>query len=111
MIQYKYLEIEKDKIPYIFEISLDGKTYEMEINYITEGDYFTVDLIKDNKVLVEGEKILYRKPLFTSILYKDIPDLAIIPYDLRERETRITYSNFYESVFLYIIEGDEDGSI
>lgn len=111
MNEYSYLDIEKEKIPYVFEVSLQGNTYEMEINYINEGDYFTVDLIKDNRVLIEGEKILYRKPLFTSILYKDIPNLSIIPYDLREEEKRITYENFYESIFLYLIEGDENGSV
>lgn len=110
MEELNYLDIDKSQIPYIFEVELKGKTYEMEINYIPKDDYFTIDLIRNNRVLVEGEKIMYRKPLFSSIKYKDIPEVTIIPYSIYNKEERVTYENFYDTVFLYIL-GDEDGTI
>lgn len=102
-----YIDIDKDLIPYSFEMSLNNKTYQFTINYNNTHDFFTVDLHRNDEVLVNGEKIVYEKPLFATTQYKDIPDISILPYDLSGEVDRITFKNFNEKVFLFLV-GDED---
>lgn len=107
MIELDFIDIDKDLIPYKFEMNIDGNTYEFDIKYNSTGDFFTVDLYKDKKALVLGEKIIYAKPLFLTCLYKDIPFTSIIPYDLSGRTKEITFENFNKDVFLFLV-GDDD---
>ena len=103
MIKIDYVEIKKELIPYSFDITLEEETYTFEVNYNSLNDFFVVNLLKNNEVIVLGEKLVYAKPLFLSALYKDIPKIGIIPYDLSENTERITYENLNESVFLYMV--------
>lgn len=103
----KYIDINKDLIPYRFEMTLGEKTYIFEIGYNTLEDYFTIDLLKEDEPIVLGEKIVYGKPLFLSAQHKDIPNINIMPYDLSENTNRITFENMNKDVFLFIV-GDED---
>ncbi len=48
----EYIEIEKDLIPYRFDIAIDGKTYTFEVSYNAENDYFTVDLYRNDQLVV-----------------------------------------------------------
>ena len=107
MKDLEYINIDKSLIPYKFDISLENITYTFKIDYNSLHDFFTVDLYKEDEVLVLGEKLVYGKPLFLSAMYKDIPSLSIIPYDLSERTERITYENFSKEVFLFLV-GDYD---
>ncbi|ABR46660.1 conserved hypothetical protein [Alkaliphilus metalliredigens QYMF] len=105
-----YISIEKNLIPYQFDIQLGGITFTSEINYNGEYDYFTIDLYKGEEVVLLGEKIVYGKPLFTTFLHLPIPPVLIVPLDLADEETRVTYENLNVKVFLYII-GDEPDAI
>lgn len=107
----KYINIEKEKIPYEFDIVLQGETFRFKVNYNSLKDFFTIDLYKNEEVIVLGEKLVYGKPLFLSCLHKDIPNINIIPYDLSQQTDRITFDNFNEQVFLYLVEDDEDGTL
>lgn len=106
MIDIGYIDINKDLIPYKFDITLDGETYTFEVYYNELKDFFTFNLIKNDKVIALGEKLVYAKPMFLSSMYKDIPSINIIPYDLTEKVERITFENLNEQVFLFIVEGD-----
>jgi len=103
----EYIEIFKDDIPYEFEITLKNETFSLEINYNELYDFFTVDLYKNDKTIILGEKIVYGKPLFTSCTYKDVPKVIILPYDISENEDRVTFDNMNDNVFLYVV-GDDD---
>lgn len=104
----KYIEIEKDLIPYEFDITIAGKTFTFVVNYNAEKDFFTVDLYRNEQPIVLGEKIVYGRQLFASHLYTDIPDIPIIPYDLSENEDRVTWDNLNETVFLWLVDDDGD---
>lgn len=104
----KYIDIDKDEVPYTFDLTLADETYTFTVKYNEHGDYFTIDLIKNDELIIEGERIVYAKPLFISSQYKDIPKVTILPFDLNDSVNRITFENFNEIVFLYIIEGAED---
>lgn len=99
----KYIDIDKDLIPYQFDITLEGETYTFIVNYNNLKDFFSVDLLKNDEIIVLGEKLVYAKPLFLSAMYKDIPKVTILPYDISENTERITFENFNKDVFLYLV--------
>lgn len=105
-MRLEYIEIEKDLIPYEFDIVLSNKTYTFEINYNAEFDFFTVDLYRNEQPVVLGEKIVYGRRLFSTQLYADIPDIPIVPYDLSEKENRVSWDNLNETVFLWLVTED-----
>jgi len=102
-----YIEIDKNMIPYVFDMTIKGETYTFQVNYNVAHDFFTIDLYKNDEVMVLGEKLVYGKPLFMSAQYKDIPKTIIIPYDVSENTDRITFENMNEDVLLFMI-GDDD---
>ena len=106
-----YIEIEKDLIPYSFEIDLADEEYEIEVHHNNRFDFFTIDLSKDGVQLVLGEKLMLDRPLFDGLTHIDLPKVKIIPIDRAGEANRITYDNLESTVFLYLFEGDNDGSI
>lgn len=104
----EYIEIEKDLIPYRFDISLADEIFTFEVHYNEQFDYFTVDLERDGEVLVTGEKLVYGTTLFYDVMDNRFPRVPIVPYDQSEIESTVNWRTLSESVFLYLIEGDED---
>lgn len=104
--EYEYIPIEKELIPYRFDIILNNKTFTFVVNYNAEHDFFTIDLYRNEELIVAGEKIVYGKVLFGYQRYTDIPEVYIIPYDLARNETRVTWDNFNETVFLWLVKGN-----
>ncbi|MFJ7891293.1 phage baseplate plug protein [Lysinibacillus xylanilyticus] len=103
----EYIDIDKNEIPYSFEIDLAGEVFELEVNYNQSHDFFTVDLFKDGGALVIGEKLILNRQLFRNRVDIDLPKVKIIPKDRANSATRITYDNLNETVFLYVGETDE----
>ena len=100
----RYIEINKDMVPYTFQMSFNGKVHDFEVNYNHEHDFFTLDLAIDGEVAVLGEKIVYGRPLF-SAFESTITSLPyIVPYDVAKEEERVSYENLGEKVFLFIEE-------
>ena len=99
-----YIEIEKDEIPYDFEIELGGELFTLEINYNERFDFFTVSLEKDGETIVSGEKMVLNQPLFYSLTDDRLPKVLLIPMDESGTEERITYSNLEGSIFLEVAE-------
>lgn len=102
----QYIEIDKNNIPYEFDITLGGKTYTFLINYNSEYDFFTVDLLSNGILVVAGEKIVYGRVLFSSCFHLDVPQVAILPYDIAEKETMVNWDNLNETVFLWLVIAD-----
>lgn len=103
----EYIEIDKQSIPYRFELELGGELFELEVNYNETFDFFTVDLYKDNQALVVGEKLMLNRPLFRNRVHIALPKVNIIPKDRGNVAKRITFDNTNETVFLYVGENDE----
>lgn len=102
----EYIEIEKDMIPYRFDISLEGKTYTFEVHYNAENDYFTIDLCRNDQLVIAGVKIVYGRPLFAAHKYLDVPQVPIVPLDLSGQTKRVTWRNLNETVFLWLVDSD-----
>lgn len=103
------VEINKNLIPYSFDILLAAEWYNMEIHYNKSNDLFTVTLSKDNEVLVYGEPIIYGKPLFSDLYQSGIyPALDIEAIDESGQESVVTWDNLGVTVFLSIRQGDDN---
>ncbi len=98
----EYIEIDKELIPYNFEITFDNETYTFEVNYNALKDFFTISLYKNDEIIVLEEKLIYGKPLFENVKYKNISIPIIIPLDLSSKNKKVTFENLNEQVFLYL---------
>ncbi|MCT6926172.1 hypothetical protein [Metasolibacillus sp.] len=102
-MQREYIEIEKELIPYSFEIELGVELFEIGIEYNAIGDFFTLSLSKDGEVLVSNEKITYGEPLFSEIYDARYPAPLILPLDESNKETRVGWDNLNDTVFLVVM--------
>lgn len=106
-----YIEINKELIPYQFNILLAGEWFELMIDYNKTADMFTVTLYKDDE-LISAEPLVLNTPMFQDVYQpKRFPAITLVPYSATERV--ITHENLGKSVWLTIDdegkEGDEDG--
>jgi hypothetical protein len=104
-----YIEIEKDLVPYRFEVSLAGTVFTFEVQYNSEYDFFAVDLERDGEVLVTGEKLVYAVPLFSGVADERFPKVELYPFDESGSSDAVTWATLGETVFLYVLDGDDDG--
>ncbi|MFF5994285.1 hypothetical protein AAGS61_05960 [Lysinibacillus sp. KU-BSD001] len=102
-----YIDIDKNEIPYAFEIELAGEIFEFEVNYNQSYDFFTVDLFKNGGALIIGEKLILNHPLFRNRVNIELPKVKIIPKDRAGVAERITFDNLNETVFLYVGDANE----
>lgn len=102
----EYIEIEKDLIPYRFNVRIENKVYTFEIHYNTVNDYFTVDLYRNDQLIIAGVKVVYGRPLFAAHMYLDVPQIPIIPLDQSGQVDRVTWDNLNETVFLWLVSGN-----
>lgn len=94
--------IEKSNIPYRFSIALPVELYALEIRYNESADLFTISLYK-NSELICIEPIIYGVPLFKQLYRPSVyPSLIIRPNDSSGENTRVTWANFNDTVFLEI---------
>ena len=107
----EYIEIEKDEIPYSFEIMLDDEMYTLEIKYNERQELFTVSLYdSEDNPLVYAEPIVYGQELFKDVRDLNFPIDRIIPLDPASYETEVTYENFGTTVLL-VVDDESEGEI
>jgi len=103
------IEIEKDLIPYNFDILLEQEEFNLYIMYNSVSDSFTATLSKDGEVLVDNEPIIYGVPLFQDVYKENFPCVNIVPLDESEQTGVVNWENFGKTIFLTIDnEGDEE---
>lgn len=99
--------IEKELIPYSFDILLGSEWFNLDFQYNNTADLFTVTLSKDDVILVYNEPIVYGVPLFADLYQSGVfPMLDIVAYDESEQENTVTWDNFNETVFLTVKQGE-----
>lgn len=103
------IEINKSLIPYDFNISLGGEFFNFRVDYNTTGDFFTLELKKDGKILCAGEPIIYGKRLFCDVRNTHFPTVEIIPHDPSGGYNAVTYENLSDGVYLAIDDGTIGG--
>lgn len=106
------IEVEKELIPYNFNIVLAGEEFNMEFMYNERADLFTCTLSKNGEVVVYNEPLIYGVELFADVYRADyFPALAIVPLDEAGNENKITYDNFGKTVFLTIDDQPESEAV
>lgn len=95
------LPINKELIPYEFEVVIEDNLFTFEIHYNGEHEFFTVDLRINDEVIAYGEKLSYNQRLFRSVPDDRLPH--IVPLDPSGKVDVITYDNFTQTVFLQVI--------
>lgn len=104
-----YIPIDKENLPEIFEIDLANSTYMLGINYNQSFDFFTVDLYDSNMTpIVLGEKMVINQPLWDGLVSENIPAPTLIPMDESGQETRVTYANLMQNVYLFVDDGSDN---
>lgn len=98
--------INKNIIPYTFDILLADELFNFRVDYNATADLFTVTLSKDGEVICI-EPLIYGRRLFEN-LYKPnkFPAVDIIPYDESGQESEITFDNLNETVLLIVDNGE-----
>lgn len=106
-----YVPIDVDDLPESFDYDLDGETYIIKIDYNEQNDFFTAGIATDDeKWIVQSYKMILGQPLFANIIDDRLPTTSLVPMDESNQETRISITNFGDTVFLYedSIENDVD---
>ncbi|PIC73345.1 hypothetical protein [Sporosarcina sp. P17b] len=107
-MSFEHIPIEKDMVPYRFEVELGVENFELRVRYNELHDYFTLDVLKDDEVLVYGEKIVYGVPLFSEIHDDRFPAPTIIPMDEAGVETKVSYDTLSKTVFLMVVNKEDE---
>lgn len=104
--------IDKNMIPYQFDIILAGQPFSLAVDYNKSADLFTVSLYdSEGTLLIAGEPLIYGQPLFSDVYRTGrFPTLDLVPWDESGHENAVTWDNFGKTVFLTIDdEGGFDG--
>lgn len=101
-----YVEINKELVPYQFNILLADEWFELYIGYNKTADLFTVTVYKDDE-LICTEPLILGTPLFLDIYQPGrFPAITLVPYGPTEKE--ITFDNIGKTVFLTIDDEGDD---
>ena len=103
------IEINKDLIPYTFDILLGGERFNIRVDYNETADMFTVALSKDGVLICAGEPLIYGVPLWQSVYVSGkYPILNIVPLDESGETNRVTFDNLGKTVFLVVDNQGEE---
>lgn len=94
-----YIPIEKELIPYSFEILLADERFELLIDYNKTADLFTVAVYSNNELLCV-EPLMLNVPLFQDTYKPGFPAVTLVPYDPSGVAKKVTWDNLGVSVFL-----------
>lgn len=98
----EYIPIDKNAIPYRFDISLAGEIFTFEVNYNSRFDYFTIDVEKNKEVIMYGAKVVYGHNLFSVSNDPRLPKIAITPLDFSYVEQRVGFNNLGQTIYLFV---------
>lgn len=102
------ITINKDLIPYDFDILLGDEQFKIRVDYNNTADLFTFSLYKDDE-LICIEPIVYGKTLFSDIFQPDkYPAIDIIPLDESGQSTSVTFDNLSNTVLLIVDNGGDE---
>lgn len=107
-MKHDTITINKEIIPYTFDILLADEVFNLRIDYNNTADLFTVTLSKDGEEICT-EPIVYGVPLFKDLYQPDkYPALEILPIDESGQESKITFDNLSATVLLIVDNGGDE---
>lgn len=104
-----YIPIDKNLLPSRILVDLEYESFFLEVSYNELGDFFSCDLLNsDEDILVYGEKFILGRALFENLPIELQPATTLVPFTNNQDMERVTFENFGESVFLFIVDGVND---
>lgn len=103
-----YIPINKELVPYSFNILLADEWFELLVDYNGTADMFTVSVYKEGN-LVCAEPLILGVPLFKDTYRPGFPAVTLVPQDPSGTEKRVSYENLGKSVFLTIDDEPDEG--
>jgi len=112
----RYIEVFKEETPYIMQVPLLSKIdegdgtllYDIEVNYNTLHDFFTLSLSQAGERLISGEKLVINRPVNVRGLLA--PKVKLIPRNRPGQRGDVDYDNMGDTVLL-AIEGENDETL
>ena len=102
------IEIDKNKIPYIFTFKSGSEVYLLRIKHFKSNNRIYIDVMDEGgELLLENEKLVYGRPIGWFIA-KDL-NCNIVPLSFDKKEVPITFENFCETIFLEYFDIFESG--
>lgn len=98
------IPIDKESIPYSFDIDLSGVACTFMIDYNMYGDFFTMNLSIDDQEVEVGAKLTLGVEIFNTRPNALNKVVKIVPLDITGKNTRITYENFSANVLLFVMD-------
>ena len=97
------IELDKEMIPYKYDIDLGDMVYTLEFNYNAARDCFSVNLLCDGAMVCAGERLVYGRPLFGDCYRMGrYPPFDIVPLDEGGNEDVVNWATMNRTVFLTI---------
>lgn len=98
-----YIPINKDLVPYTFDIDLGEEMFKIRVDYNSKADLFTLALYKNDILICAGEPVIYGVELWKDV-YKPrkFPILTVVPLDESGASNAVTFDNLGNTVFLTI---------
>lgn len=103
------IPITKALLPYRINVKIFGGTFRFEVRYNETADFFTVALIKGEKIICI-EPLIYNVPIFKTGYRPGVyPPFTLVAADESGQEREVTYDNFGSTVFLTVdCEGETE---
>ena len=108
-MKHDVIEIEKENIPYSFNIELADEFFQIGVDYNETAEFFTLSLAKLNaetgeyETVCDSEPIVYGVPLWRDVYRSGkFPAVDIIPTDESGGSDAVTYDNLNTTIFLMI---------
>ena len=74
----KYIPVNTDDLPDIFDITLAGEVFTLRVDYNPVADYYTLTIMQDGETLLEQEPLV-----LDQLVGIDIPDSRVPRTDIR----------------------------
>ena len=111
------IEIDKNKIPYIFTFKSGSEVYLLRIKHFKSNNRIYIDVLdEDGEMLLENEKLVYGRPIGWFIakdennnINNEFLNCYIVPLSFDKKEVLITFENFCETIFLEYFDIFEPG--
>lgn len=109
----EFLPITKDNIkstPDRFSTIIDGKAFIFQISYMQKVDAFYFDMLdNEGNDILRGRRICYGEDLLSNVVNDLTENIQLVPIAQFEEfeATGITFENFYNNVFVYVVVSDE----
>lgn len=103
------IPVNKDIMPYSYEIQLGEQVFSLEFNYNSRRDLFSCNLYRDGELICAGERLTYARTLFEDVyVIPTYPPITLVPLDESGTTNKVNWENLDVTVFVTVDDQDDD---